>query len=389
MIKLRKTIYSVIYLLTGIFTLSGCIERYEADIAAEDSKLLVVEGTICSSKESKFVLSRSQSIGSYDVPRMVTDAAVSVRGSDGSKYEAKFVGGYYSCKTGALSPDVEYALHIEADGEVYESDPQKPIRTEEIEAVIGVQDTPESDIDVLITPAVPFNPDQVNYYSWTYDETWEVRPECTTSVYFDTQRKEPVVKHDLFPERGWKDATGEAILVGESQNYEGHHIQKLKLYDIGRNSYRLFYKYSGMIHQRAISKAEYEYELARRQASSEMGGLFTPQPSTLPTNIRCLTSGKHVIGYVGCSLNIAEYRFFFSPKDYSIVYPQLTDSRKWVEDITIEECCNMVNRGWFLCEWQDPQNSMNGKLRTAWALESQLDVRYNGAYIVKPDYWQD
>ena len=108
------------------------------------------------------------------------------------------------------------------------------------------------------------------------------------------------------------------ILVGNSRNYEGQHIRKLKLYDVDRADERVYYKYSGLIHQRTISKAEYEYDLARRQASSEMGGLFTPLPSALPSNIHCLTSKKHVIGFVGCSLNTSEYRFFLIPKDFSI-----------------------------------------------------------------------
>ena len=89
----------------------------------------------------------------------------------------------------------------------------------------------------------------------------------------------------------------------------------------------MYYRYSGLVHQRAISKAEYEYELARRQAGSEMGGLFTPQPSALPSNIHCLTSKKHVIGFVGCSDNISEYRFFLNEYDYSIIIPVGDDNR--------------------------------------------------------------
>ena len=44
----RGKLYMVLCLIVGVFTLSGCIEEYEADIPAEDSNLLVVEGAICS-----------------------------------------------------------------------------------------------------------------------------------------------------------------------------------------------------------------------------------------------------------------------------------------------------------------------------------------------------
>ena len=317
---------------------------------------------------------------------MVSGANVIVRGSDGSEIVAHEADGYYACNIDALSPDVTYYLHIETGGEVYESDPQKPMRTEKIEDVRGVQNTPTSDIDVLVTPAAPFEADHANYYSWTYDETWEVHANYSTHMYFDVETMTRVYKNNLFPEIGWKDATSSTIIVGGSPNYEGQHIQRLKMYDLSRDNERMYFRYSALVHQRAISKAEYEYELARRQAGSEMGGLFTPQPSSLPTNIRCLTSSKNVIGFVGCSLNTSEYRFFLNADDFSIAYPKYEDQRVWLENCTEEACCKMVEKGYFLCEWEDERISF-GPLRTAWAKENQLDVRYKGAYIEEPDFW--
>ena len=375
----------VLCLIVGVFTLSGCIEEYEADIPAEDSNLLVVEGAICSGNVNKFILSRTQAIKSSDTPQMVTGAKVSVRGSDGSEYMTQETNGYYSCWIDALTPDVEYYLHIEADGEVYESEPQKPLRTEKIAEVKAVQYTPESNIDVLVTPATPFDSDKTNYYSWTYDETWEVHSDYTTILYYDTETLEHKIKVDQFPSLGWKDATSSTIIVGASSNYEGQHIQKLEMYNIGRGNERMYYRYSCLVHQRAISKVEYEYELARRQAGSEMGGLFTPQPSALPTNIRCLTSNKHVIGYVGCSLNTSEYRFFLNAKDFSILYPEEEDTRLWLENPSEEDCCRLVNKGMYLCEWRT--STSTGMLETAWAFDYQLDVRFKGAYIEEPDFW--
>jgi len=51
-------------------------------------------------------------------------------------------------------------------------------------------------------------------------------------------------------------------------------------------------------------------------------------------------------------------------------------------------CYALATKGMFLCEWDD-QTMSGGKLRTAWAYEYQLDVRYKGAYIEKPDFWKD
>ena len=382
-------LYIVTMSMATLLTLSGCIDEYDADISAEDSDLLVVEGSICSGQNT-FFLTLSQAINSSSNPRTVTGASVSVRGSDGSEYVTQATNGYYTCRIDSLAADVAYYLHIETDGEVYESEPQKPLRTEQIAEVWGVQETPESDIDVLITPAVPFDPDKENYYSWSYTETWEVHPDYTTVIYFDTKIMMPVFDPYQFPTRGWKDNTNPAILVATSQNYADHHIQSLKLYDISRGDERMYYRYSCMVHQRAISKSEYEYHLARRQASSEMGGLFTPLPSMLPTNIHCLTSKKHVIGYVGCALNTADYRFFLDAVDYSIDHPYPKDARRWLTDCTEKDCYRMVEKEhMFLCEWKDERDRPDGKLQTAWAYDYQLDVRLRGAYAEKPEYWEN
>ena len=383
---MSKTLYFVLCLMAGVCTLSGCIEEYEADIPTEDSDLLVVEGAICSSQLNVFILSRTQALSYSDTPQMVTGAIVSVRGNDGSEYMTQETNGYYSCWMDALAPDVEYFLHIETNGEIYESEPQKPLRTEKIADVRGVQNTPESNIDVLVTPDNPFEPDKANYYSWTYDETWEVHADYTTNMYFDTEEMKRVYNAKLFPKCGWKDATGTTIMVGASSSYEGQHIQRLKMYDISCSDERIYYRYSGLVHQRAISKAEYEYELARRQAGSEMGGLFTPLPSALPTNIRCLTSNKHVIGFIGCSLNTSEYRFFLNADDFTIYHLQREDARVWIDNCNEEICARMVEKGLYLCEWEDNRISF-GTLKTAWATEEQLDVRYKGTYIEEPVFW--
>ena len=383
--KLKKSLYLVLCLLVGV-SLSGCIEEFKADIPEDDSELLVVEGSICASRLNKFTLSRTMPLNTSTTPQKVTGASVSVRGSDGSEYIMLEADGYYGSWIDALAPDVAYYLHIETGGEVYESEPQKPLRTEPIADVVGVQNTTESNIDVLITPAAPYEPDHANYYSWTYDETWEVHADYTTNMYFDKATMRRMYQAHLFPEVGWKDASGTTIMVGASTNYDGQQIRQLKLYDLDRSNERVWYMYSGLVSQRAITKAEYEYELARRQAGSEMGGLFTPQPSALPTNIHCLTSSKHVIGYVGCSLNVSDCRFFLDAKDFSIEIPKKEDSRLWIDNCNEEICAKMVDKGMFLCVWDDNRISF-GTLKTAWAYERQLDVRYKGAYIERPDYW--
>ena len=392
MMKLRNTIYYVLCLMMSASTLTGCVEEYEADIAEEDANLLVVEGTICSGQTNKFYLSRTQPISNVYAPYWVNDAKVSVRGTDGSENPAtknydfevfEESNGYYACQLGNLNPDVEYYLHIEVDDEVYESEPQKPLRSEKIAKVEGVYDKSGWNIDVLVTPAEPDNTDETHYYSWTCDETWEVRPEYITNWYYDILTGTARQIHKLYPTIGWKDESSTETMIGASTNYDNQHIQRLKLYDISVSNERMFYRYSGLIHQRAISKGEYEYELARRQAGYGMGGLFTPQPSALPTNIHCLTSGKRALGYVGCSLNTGDYRFFLNASDYGLQH-NIKDNRVYLENPTTDQCLRLVNTGYGLCEWDQ---TPDGKVNSIWALMYQIDIRRRGAYVEEPYFW--
>ena len=84
----KKKLYIILCLILTV-TLSGCIEEYQADIHANDSELLVVEGTICSSEMNTFILSRTQGIYSDKELGLIDNAKVSVRGSDGSVYIAE------------------------------------------------------------------------------------------------------------------------------------------------------------------------------------------------------------------------------------------------------------------------------------------------------------
>lgn len=389
MMKLRKTLYTVLCLMASLCTLTGCIEEFNAEIPSDETNLLVVEGSIRANDYNTFILSRTQTLDDSDDRVIENNASVSVRGTDGSEITAYLVpySDCYGCWIDALNSNVEYYLHIEVDGEVYESEPQKPMPTEGISDVACVQNTPESDLDILVTPESPDDPSTIHYYQWTYEETWEVHPDYTTNMYYDVNLGKGVFKMHQFPERGWINDTGSTIMVGSSRNYESQHIEKLKLYDIDRSDERVHHRYSGLIHQRAISKAEYEYELARRQAGDEMGGLFTPMPSALPTNIHCLTSSKRVIGYIGCSLSTSEYRFFINADDYNIYYPYKPDMRYWAINPSNALCLRLVNDGMYLCIWKDERLS-GGELETAWAYEYQLDVRYKGAYIYEPDFWK-
>lgn len=400
-----KSIFSV---LVGPLLLTGCVEEYEAELPESETHLLVVNGTINSNQYCTFQLSWSKSLkyenedenekddyynsASGDVDPVV-DARVKVCGVDGSEYECTDWGavygyptGSYSCFISELDPNVSYFLTIEYMGDVYQSTPEKPIRTPEIERLEFFQKDSLSDVDILLTSAAPDNPDKTTYYSWDYSETWEVRPARTTYIIFDQSINKVRYRanDEVFPKRGWKFGHNETILTESTAHYADGRFTKYRLLDIPRNNERISWYYCFDLIQRAISKAEYEYEMACRQAGWEMGGLFTPQPSALPSNIQCLTSSKRAIGYIGCSMNVVTKRLYIDGTKISRVLPEPGPSVK-LSDCTEDDCVSMQESGMILYDWNDGR-MIKRPLVTYWASPADFDVRLQGAMDYKPDY---
>jgi hypothetical protein len=69
------------------------------------------------------------------------------------------------------------------------------------------------------------------------------------------------------------------------------------------------------VQQRNLTRQEYEYYQVRNKMTNEMGGLFTPQPSELPTNITCSDPSRKVIGYVGCNMGVAHYQLYIPEEE--------------------------------------------------------------------------
>lgn len=397
------TLKTFFTLMVSVFMLTGCVEEFEPELPDNGTKLLVVSGTITSDTQNTFLLTWSTSLNSsmvqtytdkfnnsYTITNIdpVMSANVYVRGSDGSEYSCKETAdGVYQCILPKLKEDVGYHLDIKIGNSAYESTPEKPIRTPELDFTY-VQEDSLSDIDFLVTTGAPDDPDQVNYFIWDYDETWEVRPRAHTRSYFDTLRVELKLSPDpIYPEHGWKFGRNRDILIGSTVHYPDGRFHRYKLYDIPRDDERIFWNYCSHLTQRAISKAEFEYHQATHQAAWEMGGLFTPQPSAPPSNIHCTTSGKKAIGYIGCSMNTVTLRGYLDGKTISRKVKEHAPADKEINPLR-EEYLARVRNGWAVLEFLKLQdaNGPGTNIYVWWVPVYEVDIRLEGATIERPWY---
>lgn len=427
----------VFFVVVCVLMMTGCVEEYEAELPEKDTHLLVVNGTICSNQHNQFRLTLSTFLKnessdlansslneSLNAPVAVSGAKVTICGTDGTEYECtegretdkrpkkgtydeysglyeyynseygyyytsdeeeyeeySYGTGVYSCDVPELNPDVSYFLTIKYWEDVYQSTPEKPIRTPEIERMEYFQKDSLSGVEILLTTEAPDAPDETTYFIWDYDETWEVRPTRFSPYYFAsgvTFR----TNEKVFPKRGWKFGRNETILVGSTAHYADGRFVKYQLLNIPRDDERISWLYYNNLRQRAICKAEYEYLSACKQAGWQMGGLFTPQPSALPTNIRCVTSSKRAIGYIGCSLNNHSMPIYVDGTKISRILPEPAPIVE-LRNCTVNDNEKMEERGMVLDHWD---GSAKEPTNTYWGYLIDYDVREQGATVEKPIY---
>lgn len=330
-IKMKYNYFILISSILSLFLFSSCIEEFNDEIPQEQSNLLVVQGQVVSQGYTYLELSRSLPLepdsetfkrteGDLTIP--VKYAKVSLRGTDGSETPFNSIYSYYYLQeTPQLKPDVAYYVRIETNGDIFESIPEKPVESADIDSVEYYQPTKESNVDILITTAPKKNSDKPIYFEWGFFETWEVRPMYFSVFAYDIENRKIINRFDLYPARGWGSATRKRKVESTVQ-YSNQQLKKYKLFDIARTDERLFYNYYVNISQRAISKGEYEYLLACQKANSQMGGLFSPQASTLPTNIRCTNGSKLAIGYIGISNQVIYKEFYIKGDSVSTKKPK-------------------------------------------------------------------
>ena len=118
------------------------------------------------------------------------------------------------------------------------------------------------------------------------------------------QDNDRIIEYDNPPyAQGWVHRLSKDILINSTANFNDNHLKDKILYSIDNEDVRLSHLYSTFVVQRRISKGEYEYYQCKERFTNDMGGLFTPQPSEMPTNLTCSDKNKRVIGYVGVNQN--------------------------------------------------------------------------------------
>lgn len=296
-------------IITGVI-FTGCKEKYEPVLKAEQKNFLVVEGTLNVSGGTSVRLSRTTELNEASGIRPESGANVIVVGSDGSQAVL------FETSTGAYGGDLQllpsntYRLHIRTtEGKDYASSMENVKQTPPIDTLTWNLSQKGLQINVSTHDASQTN----QYYKWDYVETWEIHSAFEANFKYI----EPyVVTRPLDEIRllfiCWTNYASTKILIGSSARLNSDVISQAPLFLIPPGDERLSVRYSMLVRQYAIDENAYNFYQQLKSTTESLGSIFDPLPSDISGNIKCITNpSEKVIGYVSVS-SAEEKRLFIS-----------------------------------------------------------------------------
>ena len=296
----------------------GCIDPYTPPVSDDTVDYMVIEGNINSTNNSAIVkISKAIPLAeSTDFPK-VTGATVFIEKESRAFINLSEVEpGEYSASS-TFDHSIKYRLNVSIRGEKYISDFIQLQKVSPIDSLTWQADQDKLEIRVNTHDFT----EGVKYYKYNFEETYEYRSAFFSSYKFINGV--PIYRTaEEEIHRCWTTAPSTSILVAATENLKQNRISDFEIVQIERGDPRLFYQYSALVRQSAISEGAYQYWNHIRNLTESLGGLFDPIPFQVKGNVYSLDDpDKVVIGYFSGGevsekrivLKIGEY-----PYDYKI-----------------------------------------------------------------------
>lgn len=228
------------------------------------------------------------------------------------------------------------------------------------------------------------------WYRWSASETWEYHATYYASYFFvlaGTTYKGTTYAYDNIVEFQdgentffcWKSAERSDILLGSTSSLSEDRLVDYRLFAFDPTDRRVSHVYSVELSQERISEDAYRYWEALLNNSSNVGGLFSPEPSELRGNIVNVDDPDElVLGYVSVSTRSRSRLFIENSKtlfsrwrgpSYGIEY--LMDPREYRKYY-----------GWvYRVGWLDEVKGW------AWLPAECVDCRFSGGTKDRPSWW--
>lgn len=305
--------------MTCLVFMASCIEEYNLPSNATEmyKEELVIQGRILSGQQSAIYISQTSPFGKGQ-GKSIETATVTIIGQNG--YESE-VGVYdnqhshYAIETTLLPPNTLYAVKVIWNGETYQSDFQELQTSPDIDEITYKETNDGISIHVSTHDAE----DGRRAYMWTYEEDWEFHSDINmfsmgapilynSKIYSGTASNNPYYYC-------WGHNDSYNIYIYSTENLRENRVTEYKLFDIPIDDIRISYIYSILVKQWSLSDDAYNYFRIQKLYTEESSGLFTPMPTEIQGNMKCISNPDiKVRGYV-LAATITSKRFFIYEKD--------------------------------------------------------------------------
>lgn len=368
---------------------ASCVYDFSPLVEENGVKALVVNGDILIGEETMIRISYMSGIGSELAGNQQMDN-VYVESSNGNVYPGIADDNrIYHIDTRLALDNAEYRLIIETEGQTYESDWQPVLIAAEIDSIsYSISDDAETMTIEVSSSALPGSDNR--FYRWIARQLWEYHASSLPVHYYVppgglTYEGEVSSSGGIFayPYNAddfyycWKSAEVPDLLTGSTSNLSENRFVRHALYSMDCHDPRTQYLYSVQLVQEAISEAAWRYYETVRGNSSNVGGLFSPQPSEVRGNLHNrANSEERVIGYV-CVTKPSVLRHFISMEGFHRV------NREWDLNVDFRVDSKYWGSYWgagYLVSRVEDDG-------VYWAPKRCLDCRVQGGTKDKPDWW--
>lgn len=260
---------------------SACRDPFEPNVAIQDLSYLVVEGFIeTNGEETTIRLSRTTPIGTTNDVRAEIGANLRLLGESGEVWPLyEGTPGEYSL-TATLDNRKLYQLEISLrDGSRYLTKSLKPIVSPPIDEVGFNRD--EFGVEIFVSTQ---GTEDAAYFLWQYEEDWIFWPGVISFLKFENGAVSTRGDDERI-DRCWMSTVYPKITLQNASRFENNTILQRELVRIPNQSEKLTQRYRIKIKQWALDQESYDFWEILRKNSDDIGGIFSPLPSFLPSNI--------------------------------------------------------------------------------------------------------
>lgn len=404
-----KTRRHILVFLLCAWAAASCIYDFDPQIDGEGG-YMIVSGDLVIGTISTVTLSYSWSLvdtTATEQERMsvLYTSQMHVEDSNGGRYDNMGFGSYWEIGWTPVyggpsarfdltkaDPSLAYRLVIENEKGTYASAWSTPISPGAIDKLSYRINDAGTHMAILISTHGD-NTEDV-YYRWTVTENWEYHADVQSLFKVERTGVFPDYEYSIVPYEidenyyyCWTSGTRSEIMTGTTTDLTEDRLVDHHLYSVPRTDDRLSVLYAVSVQQARISGEAYRYWETMRTSSSDVGGLFSPEPTEFRGNVVNVNDpAELVLGYVDVERVVSDTLFvdnsvvrFYKNARAPLPEPDtLSNPAEWRIAFELENKLPAV----------DVYDELTGRLiGYQWWPVRCVDCRYRGGTKNKPAWW--